>query len=386
MNISTPYFKENNNDENYIPLAKPSITKKEIAYVNEAMINGWGENKSKFIEKFELTFAKKIGAKFALATSSCTGALHLGLESLGIKKGDEVIVPESTWIASVAPIVHLGAKPVFVDILNDSWCIDPKLVESAITPKTRAILCVHLYGNLCELKDLIKICQKFNISLIEDSAEAFGSMYLNKHAGTFGSFGVFSFHGSKTISTGEGGMLVTNDRKIYEKAKVLNNHGINRNLDKQYCPSELGYKFKITNIQAAMGLAQIERSEEIIQKKIKIMKFYKDFFHNNKFISFNIEPKGCKNSFWMPTAIFSSCCKVSIHSLISEFQVNNIDARSFFCPLSSLKFFKENKKNKISHDIYSRAINLPSFYDINENQLLKICRIIEKTILKKSSI
>ena len=383
MNIPTPYFKENNNDENYIPLAKPSITKKEIAYVNDAMINGWGENKSQFIEKFEISFAKKTGAKFALATSSCTGALHLGLESLGIKKGDEVIVPESTWIASVAPIVHLGAKPVFVDILRDSWCIDPKLVEAAITPKTRAILCVHLYGNLCELNELIKICQKFNISLIEDSAEAFGSKYFNKHVGTFGSFGVFSFHGSKTISTGEGGMLVTNDRKIYEKAKILNNHGINRNSDKQYCPSELGYKFKITNIQAAMGLAQIERSKEIIQKKIKIMKFYKDYFYNNKFISFNTEPYGCKNSFWMPTAIFSSSCKVSIPSLISEFQVNNIDARSFFCPLSSLKFFKENKKNKISHDIYSRAINLPSFYDINENQLLKICRIIEKIILKK---
>ena len=383
MNISTPYFKENNNDENYIPLAKPSITKKEIAYVNEAMINGWGENKSNFIEKFEVTFAKKIGSKFALATSSCTGALHLGLESLGIKKGDEVIVPESTWIASVAPIVHLGAKPVFVDILKDSWCIDPKLVEAAITPKTRAILCVHLYGNLSELNELLKICQKYNVPLVEDSAEAFGSKYFNKHAGTFGSFGVFSFHGSKTISTGEGGMLVTNDRKIYEKAKILNNHGINRNSDKQYCPSELGYKFKITNIQAAMGLAQIERSKEIIQKKVKIMQFYKDYFYNYKFISFNIEPYGYKNSFWMPTAIFSSCFKINIPNLIREFHADSIDARSFFCPLSSLKFFKENKKNKMSRDIYNRAINLPSFYDISENQLLKVCRIIEKKIEKK---
>ncbi len=181
-------------------------------------------------------------------------------------------------------------------------------------------------------------------------------------------------------------MLVTNDKKIFEKVKTLNNHGIKRNTDQQYCPTELGYKFKITNIQAAMGLAQIERSEEIIQKKIKIMQFYKDYFYNNKCISFNIEHHGCRNSFWMPTAIFSSCCKINIPSLINEFQVESIDARSFFCPLSSLKFFKENKKNKISHDIYSRAINLPSFYDINENQLLKICRIIEKTILKKSSI
>ncbi len=381
MNISTPYFKINNNDENYIPLAKPSITKKEIAYVNDAMINGWGENKNYYIEKFERDFAKQIGSKYALSTSSCTGALHLGLASLGINSDDEVIVPESTWIASVAPIVHLGAKPVFVDILKDSWCIDPKLVEAAITPKTRAILCVHLYGNLCKLNELVKISLKYNIPLIEDSAEAFGSNYFNKHVGTFGTFGVFSFHGSKTISTGEGGMLVTNNKKIYEKVKILNNHGIDRNYDKQYCPSQLGYKFKITNIQAAMGLAQIERSEEIIQKKMKIMQFYKDYFYNNKFISFNIEPYGCRNSFWMPTAIFPSYRDISIPSLISDFHIENIDARSFFWPLSSLKFFKDNKKNKISRDIHNRAINLPSFYDMSKNQLLKVCRIIEKKLL-----
>ena len=211
---------------------------------------------------------QKNWSKICFSNIKLHWCITLRFRIFGIKKGDEVIVPESTWIASVAPIVHLGAKPVFVDILRDSWCIDPKLVEAAITPKTRAILCVHLYGNLCELNELIKICQKFNISLIEDSAEAFGSKYFNKHVSTFGSFEFF-FHGSKTISTGEGGMPITNDRKIYEKVKVLNNHGIDRNFDKQYCPSEFRYKFKITNIQAAMGLAQIERSKEIIQKKNK---------------------------------------------------------------------------------------------------------------------
>ena len=182
MNISTPYFKENNSDGNYIPLAKPSITKKEIAYVNEAMINGWGENKSKFIEQFEIAFAKKTGAKFALATSSCTGALHLGLESLGIKKGDEVIVPESTWIASVAPIVHLGAKPVFVDILRDSWCIDPKLVEDAITPKTRAILLTYLFGIVPDIDKLIEIYKKNRLFIIEDFSHALNARQNNSDA------------------------------------------------------------------------------------------------------------------------------------------------------------------------------------------------------------
>tara|TARA_B100000925_G_scaffold290747_1_gene276701 strand:- start:933 stop:2081 length:1149 start_codon:yes stop_codon:yes gene_type:complete len=376
MNIATPYL-NSKNALSHIPLVKPSITKKEISYVNDAIKNGWGSKKNHYIEKFENSFTKKIGIKYGVSTSSCTGALHLGLAALGIKKGDEIIVPESTWIASVAPLVHLGAKPVFVDIMEDSWCIDPNLVENAITSKTKAIICVHLYGNLCELNQLKKISKKYNIPLIEDSAEAFGSYYSKKHVGTFGTFGVFSFHGSKTISTGEGGMLVTDDENIYNKVKILNDHGVNRELDQQYFPSQLGYKFKMTNTQAAMGLAQLERSDEILMKKIKIMDFYKDYFSANKSISFNIEKRGNKNSYWMPTALFHNQKDFFISNLIAEFQFQNIDARSFFWPLSSLNFFKENKNNKISRDIPLRAINLPSFFDINESQLTKICNILE---------
>ena len=379
MNIMTPYL-DNKDELGNIPLVKPSITEKEISYVNDAIKNGWGVNKNIYIEKFEKSFTDKIGTKYGVSTSSCTGALHLGLAAIGIKKGDEIIVPESTWIASVSPIVHLGAKPVFVDILEESWCINPRLVENAITSKTKAIICVHLYGNLCELDQLKKISQKYKIPLIEDSAEAFGSYYSKRHVGTFGTFGVFSFHGSKTISTGEGGMLVTDDKKIYEKVKILNDHGINRKSDKQYFPSELGYKFKMSNIQAAMGLAQVERSEEILKKKIKIMQFYKDYFSSNRSISFNIENNGNKNSYWMPTAIFRNQKDFCVSNLIKEFQLQNIDARSFFWPLSSLSFFKENKENKISRDIPKRALNLPSFFDIRDDQLLKICRILESVI------
>ena len=380
MNIMMPYLNNKNDDPSHIPMTRPSITKKEISYVNDAMKKGWGSNRNNYLEEFEKRFTHEIDIKYGVPTSSCTGALHLGLSALGVGAGDEVIVPESTWIASVSPIVHLGAKPIFVDILKDSWCIDPSLVEAAITSKTKAIICVHLYGNLCELNQLIKISKKYNIPLIEDSAEAYGSYYLNRHAGTFGTFGVFSFHGSKTISTGEGGMLVTNNEEIYKKVKILNDHGLDRQNDKQYFPSKLGYKFKMTNIQAAMGLAQVERSKEILQKKNEIMKFYKNYFSNYKSISFNHENIGNINSYWLPTALFTDKKNFCISSLIRDFQLQNIDARSFFWPLSSLSFFQSNKKNNVSRDIPKRAINLPSFHDITEGQLLKICSILKNKV------
>lgn len=378
MNVQTPYLDNLESDKNYIPLVKPSITELEIEYVNQAMKNGWGSNRNIYINLFEKNFAKKIGSKYAIATSSCTGALHLGLSALGITAGDEVILPESTWVATLAPILHLGAKPVFVDILSDSWCIDPYLVEKAITNKTKAIILVHLYGNVCEVEKLKEISDKFKVPIIEDSAEAFGSYYKSHHVGTYGLFGVFSFHGSKTISTGEGGMFVTNDKELFENVKILNNHGVNRPLSKQYWPEMPGYKFKISNIQAAMGYAQLKRSKTLINRKKEIMTFYKEFFSYNPNIVFNLETPEIINSYWMPTAVFKSGSDICINKLIKDFQYNKIDVRSFFWPLSSLKFCSPELGNKVSRDIQSRSINLPSFFDISENQLIRICNILEK--------
>lgn len=378
MNILTPYLDNLESERDYIPLVKPSITELEIKYVNDAVRNGWGSNRNNYIDLFEKNFAKKIGSKYALATSSCTGALHLGLSALGIKAGDEVIVPESTWVATLAPILHLGAKPVFVDISSDDWCIDPHLVEKAITHKTKAIVLVHLYGNVCEIERLKEISLKFNVPLIEDSAEAFGSYFKSRHVGTNGIFGVFSFHGSKTISTGEGGMFVTNNKELFENVKILNNHGVNRTLSEQYWPELPGYKYKISNIQAAMGYAQLKRSKSLINSKKEIMEFYKDFFSYNPNITFNLEKKDVTNSYWMPTALFAKNSGICIKNLINDFQYNKIDARSFFWPLSSLKFCSPVLKNKVSRDIQSRSINLPSFFEISENQLIRICSILKK--------
>ena len=244
-----------------IPYTKPSITDLEVQYATDAAANGWGEHCYDYIVRFEEAFKAHLGVKYAIATSSCTGALHMGMHALGIGPGDEVIMADTNWIATAAPIVHLGATPVFVDILPDSWCLDPEQVEAAITPKTKAIVAVHLYGNLCEMDALLAIGKRHGIPVIEDAAEAVGSVYHGKRAGSMGRFGAFSFHGTKTITTGEGGMFVTNDAELYEQVLTLSNHGRAREQSKQFWPDMVGFKYKMSNIQAAFGCAQYGRGK-----------------------------------------------------------------------------------------------------------------------------
>ena len=253
---------------------KPSITELEVRYTTDAARNGWGDRCYEYINRFEEAFKAHLGVKYAIATSSCTGALHMGLAALGIGPGDEVILADTNWIATAAPIVYLGAKPVFVDILPDTWCIDPQLAEEAITPKTKAIIAVHLYGNLCDMDKLLAIAEKYGIPVIEDAAEAIGSMYHGKRAGSMGRFGSFSFHGTKTVTTGEGGIFVTNDAKFYETVLTLSNHGRVRGQTKQFWPEMVGFKYKMSNVQAAIGCAQIERIDELIARKRNIFTYY----------------------------------------------------------------------------------------------------------------
>ena len=221
-----------------------------------------------------------MNVKHAVATSSCTGALHIGLSALGIGPGDEVILADINWIASAAPITYLGAKPVFVDVFPDTWCIDPQKVEAAITSNTKAIIAVHLYGNLCDMDILLAIGAAHNIPVVEDAAEAIGSVYHDRRAGSMGAFGVFSFHGTKTITTGEGGMFVTNDDEIHEKVVSLSNHGRVLGESKQFWPHSIGFKYKMSNLQASIGCAQMERIDELVAKKRLIFKAYEREFRH----------------------------------------------------------------------------------------------------------
>jgi perosamine synthetase len=362
--------------------AKPSITPLEVRYATDAATNGWGEKCYEYIQKFETGFKQHLGVKYAISTSSCTGALHLGLAAIGIGSGDEVIMADTNWIQSAAPIIHLGAKPVFVDILEDTWCLDPAKVKLAITPRTKAILAVHLYGNLCDMDALFAIGRAHGIPVIEDTAQAIGSIYRGKRAGSIGLFGVFSFHGTKTITTGEGGMFVTNDEALYEKALTLSNQGRERGQTKQFWSDMVGFKYKMSNIQAAIGCAQVERVNELIERKRKI--FFSYFNSLKKVDAIKMNPisdlADTQPGYWMPTVVFDKQVNIDRYQVLEIFKQNNIDGRIFFYPLTMMPMFEVKKENKVSYDIYTRAINLPSYFEINDDEIKRVVDVVTKVV------
>jgi len=360
--------------------AKPSITELEVSYAADAARNGWGDLCYGYINRFEEMFRQHLGVKYAIATSSCTGALHMGLAALGIGPGDEVIMADTNWIATASPIVHLGAKPVFVDILPDSWCINPELAEAAITPRTKAIIAVHLYGNLCEMDQLLGIGEKHGIPIIEDAAEAIGSVYRGKRAGSLGKFGAFSFHGTKTLTTGEGGILVTDDSDLYETLLTLSNHGRARGEAKQFWPDMVGFKYKMSNIQAAIGCAQLERVDDLIARKREIFQVYADALLKMPEVFMNPEKPGTVNGYWMPTVVFAQEAGVSREDLQGAFAAEDIDARVFFWPLSLVGLFNNQDVGKVSLDISSRAINLPAYHDISIESQQRVIAVITKML------
>jgi perosamine synthetase len=360
-----------------IHYTKPSITELEVRYATDAAANGWGDQCYAYIDRFEALFKEHLGVEYAIATSSCTGALHMGMAALGIGPGDEVIMADTNWIATAAPIVHLGAKPVFVDILPDSWCIDPDKAEAAITPRTKAIVAVHLYGNLCDMNRLLAIGEKHGIPIIEDAAEAIGSIYHGKRAGSMGRFGAFSFHGTKTLTTGEGGMFVTNDTELFERVLTLSNHGRARGQAKQFWPEEVGFKYKMSNIQAAIGCAQMERIEELIGRKREILGIYREHLSGLDGLTMNPEPPGTVNGAWMPTVVFAQETGITRETLQAAFIAERIDARVFFWPLSSLPMFDSSASSVWAYSIPRRSINLPSYHDITMANLYKIVRILQ---------
>ena len=357
-----------------IPVAGPSITQKEISYVNDAITNGWYENAFNYITKFEDTFKNYLGRKYAIALPSCTSALHLSLLSLNVSEGDEVIVPDATWIASASPIIYLGAKPIFADIEKENWCISKKTVKPLITKKTKAIISVNLYGHMPDYAEL----ESLDIPIIEDAAESIGSKYKNKLSGKFGVTSCFSFHGTKTMTTGEGGMLVTDEKNVYEKCLSLSHHGRPRN-DIFYNKFTGGFKYKMSNIQAAIGLAQIERIDELVEKKREIFHWYEKEFKDLSFIKLNPKQDELFNSYWLTTCLIHKEKKINKVDLIKELEKRNIHIRPFFNPLSSLPAFQKCQdakrakiKNLISKGISEIGINLPSSFKLSKKDVKTI--------------
>jgi perosamine synthetase len=373
-----------------IPVAGPWITEKEVEYVCDAVKTAWYSNHSKYITLFEKAFSSYVGRRYAIALPSCTSALHLSLAGIGVEPGDEVIVPDITWIATSAPISYLGATPVFADIDPQSWCLSVSSFESKITPKTKAVIVVDLYGNMPEMDSLMDVASKHGISVIEDAAQAIGSEYKGRKAGSLGLASTFSFHGTKTLTTGEGGILVTDDEEFYKRCRFLADHGRQPG-KKMFWNSEVAYKYKMSNMQAALGVAQLERINELIARKREISSWYDEDLRNFPGITLNAQAEGVKNSYWMVTALIDQGYGLNKEDLIDAFGKKGIDCRPFFYPLSSLPAYAKTeqaeiaqKTNRSAYRISPYAVNLPSALSLTRDKVAHVCGCL-KSILSDAS-
>ena len=368
---------------NKILMSGPSITPLEKKYVNKMMNDGW--DNYYYVEKFEREFTKWHGRKYGLMTPNCTQAIHLMLLTLKIDIGDEIILPDLTWTATAAPITYLKAKPVFVDVQKHNWCICPESVEKNITKKTKAILFVDLYGNFPQIEKLNKISRKYNIPLIEDAAEGIGSKYKNVRAGKFGLASVHSFHRTKTMTTGEGGFLLLDNKRLYNRAKFLRDHG--RSNKKFFYPLEATPKYMPSNLQGALALAQLKRVDELINIKRNIFNFYKNKFSILDDVQMNLDNNEIYNGAWATSLVLGKSYKINKLKLIKEMSKYKIPLRPFFYPLSRTPAYKKynkkiNNKNLISNEISNKGITLPNHFNLSKEQLEYICKKLLLTLKK----
>ena len=355
-----------------IPVYQPSLSGNEKKYVLDCLDSTWISSKGKYIGQFEAEFSKYVGVKYSTTVANGTVAIHLALIALGIGPGDEVIVPTFTYIASVNAISYTGAIPVFVDSLKDSWQIDPEDVVRKITPKTKAIMAVHLYGHACDLHALKQICTKHELFLVEDCAEALGSRYHGAHVGTFGDISTFSFFGNKTITTGEGGMVVTNDPTLNDRAIHFKGQGLAKH--RQYWHDVIGYNYRMTNICAAIGLAQLEQIEHFLSQKRQIASWYKNKIKNSE-ITFHAELPDITHSYWMCTILIEDSQKRdTLRDLLLE---QGIETRPTFYPVHTMPMYSQKyQKHPVAEYLGWRGINLPSYPGLKEADVEEICKII----------
>jgi perosamine synthetase len=361
-----------------IPVAGPWVTELEVRYVAEAAANDWYGKAAKSVGEFESEFARYLGIRHATAVPHGTSALHLAMLALDIGPGDEVIVPEATWVASAAPIVYLGATPVFADVKHDTWCICPDSLRQRITDRTKAIVTVDLYGGIPDMRAIRAVAG--DIPIIEDAAQAIGSTYDSVPAGHLGDINIFSFHGTKTMTTGEGGMVVTDRDDLFDRVAKMRDHGRHRGNHRYFVTDEIGFKYRMNSLAAAFGRAQLARIDELVSRKKQIFRWYEARLADIPGIRLNVEPPGVRNSYWMVTVVVDGSYGLSDKQMMDSFDRVGIDVRPFLPPLSSLRAFSNYdtrnagaENNPVSYDIAGRAINLPSALMLEEMHVDAVC-------------
>ena len=372
----------------------PHIDKSDLKIVKEAMQpKNWYVNPYKYCEKFEKVFAKYHNRKFALMTPNCTLAIHLFLLSLNLKPNDEVIVSESTWIATASPVLQTKAKLVLCDVDAKTWCLSVDHLKKIVTKKTKVIISTSVFGNMPDYKELEYFCKKKKIYLLEDAAESLGSVYKGKKSGNFGTASVFSFHRTKTITTGEGGMILMDDPKIFKVCKIYRDHGRDHGKTKDLYNDYFAVKYMPFNLQAALGYSQFLKLKKLLNIKRNIFENYKKCLKNLKNISFNIDDENLKNGCWATVIEIKYLKQKSYKEIFLKLKKNGYLARPFFYPISQLPAFKNfPEKNRIRKSIAKNAsklnktsIVLPSSFNLKIKDIKKISTLIEKIIINNEN-
>jgi perosamine synthetase len=357
-----------------IPISQPSISELEVSYVTDAVRSGWVSSLGSYIKEFERSFAEYCGTERAVSVSNGTTGLHLALLAVDVGPGDEVIIPDLTFVATANAVAYTGAKPVMVDIDPETLCIDPKAVQGAISSRTRVIMPVHLYGHPADMDPINEIARKHDLIVIEDAAEAHGAEYKGKRAGSLARCGVFSFYGNKIITTGEGGMITTDDAGLCRKAERLRDHAMNPS--KRYWHDEIGYNYRMTNLQAALGVAQLKRIDEFSARRREIMEWYRAGLGNHSHVKLNRKAVWAAHAYWMVCLEVEGMSQASRDSFITDLRSRGVDARPYFYPVSDMPMYPKSD-TPISHRISACGINLPSFVGLRREQVDYICAVVK---------
>jgi perosamine synthetase len=359
--------------------AGPSISAREAVYSFDAAVNGWNSSWSKYLTAFEKQFAEYVGVKYALATSSCTGALQIALMALDIGPGDEVIVPDLTWVATANAVRYVGALPMFADIELDSWNIDVDSAESLVTTRTKAIVAVHLYGYPARMNKVLAFAEKHGLKVVEDAAPAVGAEWQGKRCGSFGDFAAFSFQGAKLMVTGEGGMLVTDDDSLYQRALKIWDQG--RDPSRAFWIDGNGVKFKMSNLQGAFGLAQLERVDEMIEMKRRLFSWYQEGLEGVPHLTFSDEVEGARGIHWMTSILLDADAPIRRDDLILQLKRRNVDTRRVFPAISQYPIWP-TKSVPRPNALYvgENGINLPSGVCLSKEEIIYVCRQIREVL------
>jgi len=356
-----------------IPVSQPSLGPEEQKLVDRAIRTGWISYLGKYVTEFEEEFSDFCGVKYGCAVSSGTAALHLALLALGVGPGDEVIVPALTFVATANVVTFTGARPVLVDVREEDFNIDPEAIEKAITKNTRAIIAVHLYGNPCEMDMIMRIARHHGLDVIEDCAEAHGAEYKGRRVGSFGKVGCFSFFGNKIMTTGEGGMAVTDNAALRNKINMLKDHG---SRGKRYHHPVIGYNYRLTNIQCAMGVAQLRKIDRLLEERRKISDLYDRYLEGVKGITVPSEMDRCGRVCWLYSVLIEKEFGMSRDQLASRLAAEGIDTRPFFVPMHRLTPYRTKKHFPVAEDLSRRGISLPTFNSLDEKSIRRICKTI----------